>query len=239
MASPVSFLRMSALTLLLGALLSACVVEQVPGPGPGPFQQERPEFCAQEYAPVCARRGRERRSFANACRAESAGFRVLGDGECGSSAGGGGIGGPRFCTREYRPVCARRGGSQRTFSNSCEAENSGFRIISDGECRSNGGGGGGFDQPGFCTREYAPVCARRAGSQRTFSNSCEAENAGFRVFSGGECRSQGAGGGYEQSRSCTREYAPVCARRGRNMRTFGNNCEADLAGFRVIAGGPC
>ncbi len=109
-------------------------------------------------------------------------------------------------------------------------------MIGDGECRSGGGGGG--EEPRFCTREYAPVCARRGGDRQTFSNSCEAENAGYRIISDGECRSGGGGGG-EEPRFCTREYRPVCGRRGGNVRTFGNSCEADNAGFRIISDGPC
>jgi hypothetical protein len=40
-----------------------------------------------------------------------------------------------ICTREYRPVCGERGREMRTFSNSCEAGNAGFRIVGQGECR--------------------------------------------------------------------------------------------------------
>ena len=93
--------------------------------------------------------------------------------------------GPGFCTREYDPVCARRQGERRTFSNACLADRAGFQIIRRGECRREGGGGG--DEPRFCTREYRPVCARRDGRFRTFGNACEADAAGWRVVSNGEC----------------------------------------------------
>jgi hypothetical protein len=182
-----SFFRLGAAVLLFGVLLSACVVEEVSGPGPGPgrpFPPERPEFCSREYDPVCARRGGDRQTFPNACQAEARGYRVVSDGEC---RRGGGSDEPRFCTREYAPVCGRRGGNVRTFGNSCEAENAGYRIISDGECRGAAGGGGGMNEPRFCTREYAPVCGRRGGNVRTFGNSCEADNAGYRVISDGPC----------------------------------------------------
>ncbi|MGK6312427.1 Kazal-type serine protease inhibitor family protein [Neorhizobium sp. DT-125] len=39
------------------------------------------------------------------------------------------------CTREYRPVCGQRGPQTQTFPNACEAANSGFRVVSPGECR--------------------------------------------------------------------------------------------------------
>ena len=93
--------------------------------------------------------------------------------------------GPGFCTREYEPVCARRHGERRTFSNACLADRAGYRVIHRGECRRGGGGGG--DEPRFCTREYRPVCARRDGRLRTFGNACEADAAGWRVVGNGEC----------------------------------------------------
>ena len=93
--------------------------------------------------------------------------------------------GPGFCTREYEPVCARRHGERRTFSNACLADRAGYRVIRRGECRRDGGGGG--DEPRFCTREYRPVCARRDGRLRTFGNACEADAAGWRVVGNGEC----------------------------------------------------
>ena len=111
--------------------------------------------------------------------------------------------GPQFCTREYDPVCARRGGDRQTFANSCMAEAAGYRIIRGGECRGGGGdggwnggggngGGGGWNGGGggneqFCTREYRPVCGQRGGALRTFPNACEADSAGFRVVDQGAC----------------------------------------------------
>lgn len=147
--------------------------------------------------------------------------------------------GPRLCTREYDPVCARRGGDRRTFGNDCLAEEAGYRVLSGGEC--------GFDRPReeprerSCSRQYDPVCARRRGSRQTFSNSCLAEEAGYRVVRGGPCRDDGEIGddASPRDRACTREYRPVCARRGANVRTFGNACEARSAEYRVITDGPC
>ncbi len=43
-------------------------------------------------------------------------------------------------------------------------------------------------QPGFCTREYDPVCARRGDDRQTFNNGCLAEEAGYRILRPGECR---------------------------------------------------
>lgn len=90
---------------------------------------------------------------------------------------------PQFCTREYEPVCARRGGDRQTFANACLAEREGYRIVRDGPCRDSGGG----DDQTFCTREYAPVCARRHGQVRTFPNACEARAADYRIVGDGPC----------------------------------------------------
>lgn len=115
-------------------LLTSCVVVEE-GPGPGPFPpDDGPRFCTREYEPVCARAGGDRRTFGNACEARRAGYRILRDGECRRQSDDDFGDEPRFCTREYRPVCARRGGNERTFGNACEAEAANYRIVAPGEC---------------------------------------------------------------------------------------------------------
>ncbi|MGD9912513.1 MAG: Kazal-type serine protease inhibitor domain-containing protein [Rhizobiaceae bacterium] len=130
--------------LVLGATLfvAGCMVDAGPPPGP----PAGPQYCTREYAPVCARRHGERQTFPNACEAEMAGFRNMRPGECRYGGGGGGgwdgggngwdggPPGPQYCTREYAPVCARRRGDVQTFSNACEADAAGYRIITDGPC---------------------------------------------------------------------------------------------------------
>ncbi|MDZ5700158.1 Kazal-type serine protease inhibitor domain-containing protein [Chelativorans sp. M5D2P16] len=151
---------------------------------------------------------------------------------------------PQFCTQQYEPVCAARGDRRRTFGNACMAQAEGFRPVHPGECRQsspdrppNGG-----RPPQACTREYAPVCARRDGRSRTFGNACTARAAGFRPVHPGECRQSSPGrppDGGRPPQACTREYAPVCARRGDRVRTFGNACEARAAEYRLIRPGEC
>jgi len=92
---------------------------------------------------------------------------------------------PRVCTAEYVPVCARRGRERQSFSNGCMAERAGYRVVREGLCR--GEFEGGDDGRTFCTREYAPVCARRRGDVRTFPNACEARSARWRVIGDGPC----------------------------------------------------
>lgn len=93
--------------------------------------------------------------------------------------------GPGYCTKEYAPVCARRGRDRQSFANGCLAEREGYRIVRDGLCR------GEFNRENegrrFCTREYAPVCASRRGTLRTFANACEARAAHWRIVGGGAC----------------------------------------------------
>lgn len=97
--------------------------------------------------------------------------------------------------------------------------------------------------PAACTYEYAPVCAERRGDRQTFPNACTARAEGYRIAHPGQCRSGGGGGNWDgdrdRPRACTREYAPVCARRGRDVRTFGNACEARAADYRIVGPGRC
>jgi hypothetical protein len=113
------------LAMPLLTVLSACtVVVEEDRPGPGPQQ------CTREYDPVCGRRDGERRTFANACLADRAGYRIIREGECRRDADNE----PRFCTKEYRPVCGQRGGAFRTFGNACEADAAGWRVVDDDPC---------------------------------------------------------------------------------------------------------
>ena len=96
--------------------------------------------------------------------------------------------------------------------------------------------------PQFCSLQHDPVCAHRGGVEQTFANSCEAEVAGFRIVHRGEClvTTPGWGGSRpDRPQFCTREYAPVCASHRGSRRTFGNACEAEAAGFRIIRRGRC
>ncbi|TGP19145.1 MULTISPECIES: Kazal-type serine protease inhibitor domain-containing protein [unclassified Mesorhizobium] len=121
--------RQGLVALLLSALLAACTVVVDDGPRPRP-PRPHPQLCTMQYEPVCARRGGDRQTFANACQAERAGYRIVRGGPC----RGGGGGEQTFCTREYAPVCARRHGEVRTFPNACEARAADYRIIGDGPC---------------------------------------------------------------------------------------------------------
>lgn len=179
MTAAVRVLSRLGLLAVVITLLVSCTAVVIEDSSPIPIEAG-PGICARDYEPVCARRGRDRQTFANACLADAEGYRVVSDGQCRRER-------PepenRLCSREYEPVCGRRGGTVRTFGNECQADAEGFRVISDGECRR------ADVEPDetICTREYAPVCARRGGTERTFGNACEAEAADFRITSDGPC----------------------------------------------------
>lgn len=127
--SATTFARAGA-AFFAAVILSSCTVVVDEGPRPLP-PRPGPMICTQEYDPVCARDGGDRRTFGNACEARAAGYRITRRGEC---RGGRPDRPPQFCTREYAPVCARRGPNQRTFGNACEAEAENYRILYDGRC---------------------------------------------------------------------------------------------------------
>lgn len=150
--------KISRLSVLAGVMfLAGCVAEGGPDyrppVRPGPSQ---PQMCPMIYAPVCGERGSSRKTFGNACQARADGYRIVGNGQCRSrpvTGPGSGWGGERpgppphqgnrpgrpgpvaACTREYMPVCARRGNAKQTFPNRCEAERAGYRITNGGQCR--------------------------------------------------------------------------------------------------------
>ncbi|WP_189400952.1 MULTISPECIES: Kazal-type serine protease inhibitor domain-containing protein [unclassified Mesorhizobium] len=120
--------RQGPVIFILAALLAACTVVVDDGPRPRP-PRPHPQLCTMQYQPVCARRGGDRQTFANACLAEREGYRIMRDGPCRDGGGE-----QTFCTREYAPVCARRQGQVRTFPNACEARAADYRVVGDGPC---------------------------------------------------------------------------------------------------------
>ena len=123
-----------AAVIALSGVLAACTVAVDEGPGYRPPPRPEQRYCTREYEPVCASRGRDRKTFSNACVAKRSGYRIVSRGECRRHDDGGGRP-SRACTMEYAPVCGRRGRDFRTFSNSCTARASDYHVIGEGPCR--------------------------------------------------------------------------------------------------------
>jgi hypothetical protein len=175
--SLIHLMRTFALALC-AIILASCVVEVED------VQPQRPGICTREYSPVCATRGNREKTFGNACEARRSGWNIIGRGECRGII----IEPPRpepiLCPQIYQPVCAIRNGRERTFGNSCEADASGWRTVSRGEC---GRDDVIIEQPAICPKIYQPVCATRGRQERTFENSCLAESEGWRPVDNGAC----------------------------------------------------
>jgi Kazal-type serine protease inhibitor domain len=153
---------------------------------------------------------------------------------------------PGICTREYAPVCATRGAREKTFTNACEARRAGWAIEARGECNRIIVDPIVRPEPLLCPQVFRPVCATRNGRERTFENSCEADAAGWRTVSRGECRDVIIEPIIEPvpepritRRFCNQLFAPVCATRGGRAKTFDNSCVAESEGWRVIDQGEC
>lgn len=75
------------------------------------------------------------------------------------------------CTMEYAPVCGKKEGVYKTYSNNCMREAAGAYKVDNKYCEQD-------DEPKACTREYVPVCGYKNGEYKTFSNKCMMESEG-------------------------------------------------------------
>jgi hypothetical protein len=211
----------------------------------------KPSACDLDYSPVC---GCDGKTYGNACSAHAAGISVASTGECdggsgGTGSGGSGPGGGETCggiaalscpTEQYcnYPVEAKCGAADQT-----------------GVCTPI---------PQSCTKELNPVCGC---DNVTYGNPCLAAAAGASISHLGECTSGGKACGQiggcadgefckfppevhcgiadgpgvctkvpPKGTACDAVYAPVC---GCDGKTYGNDCEALVAGVSVAQSGAC
>ena len=176
--------------------------------------------CSNEYQPVCGVNGV---TYRNQCEAGCAGVDVIATGECSED-----------CGRLTCDVQCRHGYVR---------DDSGCEIC---EC---------LDPCAACDHLQEPVCTR---SNRTYTNRCQAECRGETVAYAGECREEcpevtceldcaygfvrdddGCATCRCQERDCSDadDTGQVC---GANGVTYGNECEAEVAGVEIaFRGGPC
>jgi Kazal-type serine protease inhibitor-like protein len=207
--------------------------------------RERPDACAEIFAPVC---GCDDQNYENACAANRAGVSVASTGDCdddGEPAGdicGGLLGAScspgEFCNFGPGDFCGAAdatgictpipevctdifqpvcGCDDQTYGNACEANAAGISVVSEGECASDPG-----TEPRACAGLTGLQCADDEFCSFAPDAICGAADQT------GVCQ--------PKPEACIEIFQPVC---GCDDRTYGNSCEANSAGVSVASEGAC
>ncbi|XP_046811559.1 uncharacterized protein LOC124420985 [Lucilia cuprina] len=231
-----------------------------------------PKFCSREYKPVCAQFESELREFANRCELQRENCEsnkpwvFVNSGPCFANSEEKLtptplVSCPKFCSREYEPVCAQFESELREFPNRCELQrencesNKPWIFVNSGPCFSN------VDKkltlapltppcPQFCTDNLRPVCAEFNSELREFGNRCEMQiticetKNKWKIVNEGPCPSTSKLR-ISCPKFCTKEFRPVCARFKGELREFPNKCEFQRSvcktniAWELINNGPC
>ena len=91
---------------------------------------------------------------------------------------------------------------------------------------------------GFCTAQWAPVCALKDGAEKTYSNVGCAKADSAEVVRDGQCGDP-TPTPTKTPIFCTENYDPVCGVKDGATKTYSNACFAKADDANVVADGEC